>query len=112
MEGPDQPVLGEGVVGGQIVFKGQVSGVPDQGALDDGGVAVPPALGRVQGLRLGADGDDHAVLGLGLRLGLFLCLGGLSRGAAGQQHREGQQQRCKGFPVHMNFPFLFRQEHI
>ena len=96
-EGPGQAVLGEGVVRGQVVFKVEVRGVAHERALHDGRIAVAPALGGVERLGFGADGDDDAVPRARGRSGRAL------RGAAGRggRQQDERQEQDKGvFCVH------------
>ena len=111
-EGPGQAVFGQVVAGGQVVGEGHVVVVLHQGALDDGGVAMAPALAGVQGLRLRGDGDDDAVpvLAAGLAgLGpvpAVIHRGGAAGGEQPQQRRQRQEERKK-LLYHSTDPFSF-----
>ena len=63
LEGPDQAVFRQGVVGSQIVDKIHVSIVANQGALHNGSIAVAPAVGGIQGGGFVTDGNHNGISG-------------------------------------------------
>ena len=83
-EGPGEAVAGQGVARCQVVDKLHVIVIFHQGALDQGGGAVAPALAGVQSVWFAGDGDDHFILPVA-----FWLLG--LRGAAGEQGRASEQ---------------------
>ena len=60
-EGPHQAVLGQAIVGSQIIDKRHVRIVSDQGTLHNGSVSMAPALGGIQSCGLIANGNNDCV---------------------------------------------------
>ena len=60
-EGPHQAVLGQAIICRQIIDKSHVRIIANQGTLQDGSIAMAPALGRIQGSRLISNGNNDCV---------------------------------------------------